>query len=334
MPVQRRRPTPQQLELPNTQPSAIDSSTLRPGFLVGLKTSVSGNVLYTKEVIENEHRIRTGALRMAWQTERTITDPEEHKKASQARMKARQIISSVCAKSAFGLLCPKNQLPKLELAVREAERIVATFNRSARLTVVEVRVLKGEIANNDLEAIRSIKSEVRELLRDMSDGVQNLDVGKVREAANKARNIGSMLSPEAAEKIKGAIDAARSAARKITKAGETAAQEIDRTALTAIAQARTAFLDVDNDETSAEIGAIENEAREVDIDPGAVEDSDTANDNEPGDLETPSGANTEAARPRARPTKKGRFTGKVKAKASKKVVAARKAAVAKKRVRA
>lgn len=278
----------------------LDVSTLRPGFLVSLKTSVSGNVSYQKETIQAEHKVRSGAVKAKWQTERTIEDPEEHKKASQVRMKARQIVSSVCAVSAFGLLCPEASQTKLELAIKEARRVVEAFNRRAKLTRVGVYVISGKIARDDVEAVRAIKSEVRDLLNSMSEGVKTLDVEAVRSAANKARNIGSMLSPEAAEKIKGAIEAARGAARKIVKAGEAAAQEIDQEAVRSITQARTAFLDLEDD--AAEIAHPTSEARAVDLEPeGAVTGRLTA--------ET---ANSEEVTPEPRRQPRKKFTGKRK----------------------
>lgn len=241
----------------------LNLSTLRPGYLVSLKTSVRGNVSYNKEVIEAEHKTRNGAQKAKWQTERIIEDPEEHIKASQVRMKARATVAAVCAISEFGLLCPETNIPKLIEAIAEARRQVDAFNRRSKLTTVGVYVISGKIARDDVEAARAINSEVRELLKSMTEGVKNLDVKVVREAANKARNLGSMLTPEAAEKIKGAIEAARGAARKITKAGETAAQEIDREAIKKITQARSAFLDLVDD--APEVGRPAASARAVDL---------------------------------------------------------------------
>jgi hypothetical protein len=227
---------------------ALITTTLLPGFLVGLKTSVTGNVEYTKEVIEEEHRIRSGALRSVTQTERTINNPEEFVKANQIRLKARQIITSgICINTkGFGLLCPESRIPKLELAVKEARRLADTFNRTATITHVSIGIMTGRIAQDSVEAVRSIKGEVRELLALMSEGVKNLNAQAVRDAANRARNLGGMLSPEAAAKIKGAIDTARKAARKIAKAGDNVVTEIDREALASLAAARTSFLDFDD----------------------------------------------------------------------------------------
>ena len=73
---------------------SITTSTLRPGFLVSLKTTVRGNVHYVRKDIEasvaageiaddaEESRIDR------WETERTISDPKEYKAARTARSKA------------------------------------------------------------------------------------------------------------------------------------------------------------------------------------------------------------------------------------------------------
>lgn len=280
-------------------------STLIPGYLVGLATSVTGNVHYTKEILEPEHRTRGGAEKASWKTERIITDPEEHKRANQARMKARQIISSVCAKSAFGLLCPEKNLPELKKAINEASAVVAKFNRTTNLSRVEVYVITGKIARDDVAAVKAINSEVRELLKDMSEGVKNLNVKTVREAASKARNIGTMLSPEAAEKIKGAIEAARGAARKITKAGERAAQEIDREAIKTINQSRAAFVDSGMED---EVEDVEAEARPVDL--GEVE-PEMVQEARPAPKKA--AAKKAAAKPKAKPAVRKRATAEATA---------------------
>lgn len=139
------------------------------------------------------------------------------------------------------------------------------FNSVARLTRVSVYVMVGRIAADDVEAVRAINSEVRDLLADMEMGIRDLDVARIRKAADKAKEVGSMLSPDAMARIQIAIDVARSTARKIVKAGEQAAEEVDRSVLRRIAEQRTAFLDMD--EISTEVRAPEAEARAVDLDP-------------------------------------------------------------------
>lgn len=230
----------------------LNLSTLRPGYLVSLKTSVKGNVSYLKEEIEPDHKTRSGARKASWKTERTIADAEEHTKASQLRMKARLAIVSVCARSEFGLLCPEGKIAELVEAIKDTRRMVDAFNRRSKLTTVGFYVISGKIARDDVEAARAINSEMRELLKNMADGVKNMDVKKVRESANKTRSIMEMLQPEAAGKAGVALKAARTAARKIVKAGEDAAQEIDREAIKAITSARTAFLDLSEPDAAEE----------------------------------------------------------------------------------
>jgi vacuolar-type H+-ATPase subunit H len=98
----------------------------------------------------------------------------------------------------------------------------------------------------------------------MVEGIKNLDVTSVRDAADRARDIGRMLTPDAQARIGDAIEAARAAARKIVKAGEQAAQEIDQRNVQRITEARTAFLDLD---PAAEVAAPVEEARALDFEP-------------------------------------------------------------------
>ena len=244
-------------------PKLSSVETLRPGFLVSLKTSVRGNVNY----IPHDRKVSVsadGSEVTEIETTRVIADPQEFKKAGDARGKARSILSSVCVKSAFGLLCPEAAQAELDAAMKDAHAVVDAFNSTAQLTRVSVYVMVGKIAADDVEAVRAINSEVSDLLAQMQEGLKTLDVKSIRDAANKAKSIGQMLTPDAAVRIQMAIDAARSAARKITKAGETAAAEIDLRAIRKVTEARTAFLDLDE---AKEVAAPRQTAPALDLTP-------------------------------------------------------------------
>jgi hypothetical protein len=219
--------------------------TLRPGLLVSLNTSIKGNVHYQKVDLEGAHVDTNGEQRARWETTRVITDPAEHEAAVKLRGKINWLIRSVCAVSAFGLLCPESNADTLTEAIRESRALVDQFNADATLTRVSVNVLYGRIAQDDVEAVKAITEELRSLMEDMQIGLQQLDVKAVREACNKARGLGEMLSEDAKGRLDVAVKAARSSARKIAKAGETVALEIDRRAIAQIDMARTSFLDID-----------------------------------------------------------------------------------------
>jgi hypothetical protein len=53
----------------------MQTTTLRPGLLVSLKTSVTGNVLYARRDVEQEHTLDDGAKSATWETERTLGTP-------------------------------------------------------------------------------------------------------------------------------------------------------------------------------------------------------------------------------------------------------------------
>lgn len=223
----------------------MQSTTLRPGLLVSLKTAIHGNVTYSKRVIEDEHLTEAGQEQATWETQRVISNPVEHERAKKARSKASALVRGVCAASAFGLLCPENKADDLAAAIGEARKVADEFNATAELSNISVYVITGRVAPDDVEAVKAINSEVRDLLSDMSQGVRDLDVKVIRDAANRARELGSMLSPDSEARVRIAIDSARDAARKIVKAGETAAREIDMGAVRKITEMRTTFLDLD-----------------------------------------------------------------------------------------
>lgn len=220
-------------------------STLRPGYLVSLNTSVKGGVFYRKQLIEAAHLDDDGQERERWETERVVTDPKELEEAYKVRGKVRGLIGAVCARSAFGLLCPEDRKADLDEAVAQAEALAAEFNADASTVRIWVFVMTGWVASDDEEAARKITRELRMLMTDMTEGMQGLDVKRIRDAADRATSVGEMLTPEAQGRLQVAIETARKTARQIVKAGEQAAIEVDRSAIAKIEMARTSFLDLD-----------------------------------------------------------------------------------------
>jgi hypothetical protein len=240
----------------------LATSTLRPGFLVSLKTSCRGNVRYDKIDLD-EQRDSTQEI-TKWETTRTIADRAEYEAAKKAQSKASSIIRSVCTVSAFGLLCPEGNADLLDAAIKRAHSVVDAFNETASLTRVHVYVIAGRIASDDVEAVRAINSEVRDLLDTIARGISKLDVEAIRNAADKAKSVGKMLSPSAQAAVQFAIDTARNTAKQIVKAGEAAAVEIDTLAIRAITDARTSFLDLRDE---VEIAVPATQARAIDLQP-------------------------------------------------------------------
>ena len=106
----------------------MQTTTLRPGLLVGLKTSIRGNVIFVHRDIEPEHTTDDGKQSATWETEKTINDPTEYKLAVVVRSKVRSLVRSVCASSAFGLLCSEQNASDLENAIAEARRLAAELS--------------------------------------------------------------------------------------------------------------------------------------------------------------------------------------------------------------
>jgi hypothetical protein len=227
-------------------------STIRPGLLVSLKTSLKGNVHYDRYDLERDTITAEGESKARWETLRTIADPAEYEAMTKVRNKGAGMIRGACTKSAFGLLCPEANIDNLNRAIADANRLVDESNRKAKLTRVDVYTIVGRIEPNDVEAVRAIKGEISDLISTISDGVKNLDVKAIRAAAAKARSVAQMLPDDAKERVKEAIATGRKVATAIKKAGEDAAVEIDKEALRTLASARTAFLDFDDEDEVVE----------------------------------------------------------------------------------
>lgn len=224
-------------------------TTLKPGLLVSLKTSLEGGVQYTRTDLNADKERGDGAAVERWETVKVTTDPEEHARATKVRGKVSSIIRSVCSHSAFGLLCPVSREEELDKAIAEARELTNYFNESASTVHLSVYVLKGRIAESDSEAARAISGELRDLLTGMQEGIAEADVEKIREAANKAKKLGGMLDESAGRKVSAAIEEAREVAREIvkkaTKKGEDVGAYVASVKAKAIEEARFSFLDLE-----------------------------------------------------------------------------------------
>jgi len=184
--------------------------------------------------------------------------------AIKVRGKIRSLIIAECSPSNFGYLCLTANRANLERAIAEGRRLATEFNSESSIHKIKINVMTGEIMPDDVEAVRAIKSEITDLLEIMADGIKELDVEKVREAANKAKSVSNMLTEDASARVMEAVKAARKAATAINKAGEQAAIVIDRSVLATLAEARTAFLDIE--EVAEETEIVPETPRTLDLD--------------------------------------------------------------------
>lgn len=219
---------------------------LQPGYLVSLKSSIRGGPSYHRVDLGAETR-PDGSTVNEWQTTRELQDPDEYERAVKVRSKCRAHVTGICSRSEFGLLCPTSREDALGDAISAARLLASAFNNGAQTCHVDMYAIAGRIADDDAEAARAVASEIRDLMTAIDSGIQAADPKAIRDAANKARSLGAMLSGEAAEKAQAAIKQAREAAReivkRIVKSGENAATVINEIKTDAIGKARFAFLD-------------------------------------------------------------------------------------------
>lgn len=216
---------------------------LKPGLMVSLATELRGGISYQRVDLDK------GEATARWETTKFVENPEEFRRASQVRSKARAIIAKVCSHTAFGLICPLDREGMLNEATAEAKLLVEEFNRSATQSQIRIFVMRGRIASTDEEATRGLASELQSLIAAMDKGISDLDPEAIRDAADRAKQMTALLSDEQVATVSDAIAQARKAARAITarveKKGEIAAVVLADVQRGAIEKARMLFLNLD-----------------------------------------------------------------------------------------
>lgn len=223
--------------------------TLKPGILVALSTRISGGVSYSRVDLERGSELDNGAQRERWETTKTVEDPEELARATKVRSTISSMIRRLCIETAFGLICTKANEPALDEVIKRARTLAAEHNAGSPASRVALYVLKGEIASTDEEAARAIGEEVKDLIDAMSAGIEKLDPKAIRDAADRARKLGSVLDAAqeivVSEAIKQARKAARTIVARVEKEAEDSALVLKDIQRGAIEKARLAFLDLD-----------------------------------------------------------------------------------------
>lgn len=255
------------------------TSTIRPGILVSIKSTVSGGVEYNRvDLAADGLPAAEGADVSRWETTRVITDPVEHARAVKTRSQAQGLIRKVCSETTFGLLCPNDQEGALNAGIAAAKAMIDEYNRTATHTQIGLYVLKGRVASDDAEAARAITREIADLVVKMDQGISALDADSIRKAADRAREMSAMLSDDAKAKANAAIEQARKAARaivkRIEKEGEDKAIVLKDLQRGELERARIAFLDM-SEQATVEAPAVADVQRFADLD---VEDLDDAGD--------------------------------------------------------
>ena len=242
--------------------------TIKPGYLVSVKTSRQGGVKYLHS---NQDKRFDGKKReiSKWETTRLIDDVVEFDRAANEQLGANYLIAKCCIRTPFGYVCPEEDIIKLDEAIKEAHLKINAFNATAQHTTLYVRVLKGKIAANDSEAFKAITGEIRELATKISAGITTADIKQIREAASMAKSMGRMLDTKLQSDVNDVVKAARAAARLVTKL-EKKGEKIEAVMLeefkSPIDKLSKAFLDLDVDETSDDCMPSIDVNRAVDLD--------------------------------------------------------------------
>jgi hypothetical protein len=155
-------------------------------------------------------------------------------------------------KTPFTLLCPKVNEAALDEGIAAAKFLVNDFNEKSVYTKISLYVLKGQLASDDEESAAAIAAEMRSLLAEVGEAIRKMDPDAIREALTKANEVSEMLVEEEQNKVSGALEMARVAAREIKKTIKKQGIEAINVAkdyqveLIALQQASAGFLDFED----------------------------------------------------------------------------------------
>ena len=243
--------------MPDTTSNGFRFQVLRAGLLLGLHVRIDGGRKYETEEIKSR---TDGATETAeWRTLRTIFDADEYKRAQGVASDVAGTIRKCCVQTDFGPMCPAERLDDLWAATAEARATAEEFNRTARYSTIRATMLPAMVGELDpasaaraaAEAEYAVAGEIRSLLESMQRGIEAADPAKIRDAASKARLLGTMLDEKNAARVTDAIAAARKVARdivrRVEKQGELASTVLAdlKGETSAVEAARFAYLDLE-----------------------------------------------------------------------------------------
>jgi hypothetical protein len=286
---------------------------LQPGLLISFSTKVHGTATTESRTVEEVSTDNT--FRAKRETNVFVRDVALQEEAAKLRGKICSLVRGACSIFEGHLVCVEANIPRFEIAVREAQSIADEFNRrrcGARIAVSLLPAVVGDseaakIASDRMRAmeLRAVTEKLAELFESMNEGIKSGDPEAIRKACNEARAVASAVDSENGERISEAIENAREAARaiakRVIKGGEVAKKVAAELQLDALNSARSAMIDLSESLQLPDAGEIVpiDSGRDVDLDaadeppaePAAAEPAD------PGyDLDVPADGDPDAAR--------------------------------------
>jgi hypothetical protein len=222
---------------------AMEPRKIADGYLVALSTSIENGPQYGRADVTTD--LDGTAERKSWRATKYVAHVAEYERAVDLRSKARTVVARHCAFIGFCFLCRDDRLPRLQTDMEDLQSKVAEFNSTATSAVrVTVNALIGRLARDDAATIAVVRAEVDGLLSAMKNGAETGDVEAMRSGAKKARNAVKMLTPAMEADFGETITKVQKAAKRLVKAADTAAAQVDADVLADLDGARMRFLDL------------------------------------------------------------------------------------------
>jgi hypothetical protein len=242
----------------------VEPRKIADGYLIALNTSIYGWGESRRTPLEANTEGERQTTR--WRTDKTVAHVTEHRRAVELRSRARNVVDRHCAFCGFCFLCRDDRLEKLQNDMQALQEEIKAFNETAiSPTRVSVIMLVGKLARDDAATIAVVRADVDSLLVAIKDAAANGDVEAMRAAAKKLRRDSiKMLTPALEADIGATIDKVQKAAKKLTKAADTAAARVDADVIAEIESRRLSVLDLDPI-AIAPVAAVVSDARQLDL---------------------------------------------------------------------
>jgi hypothetical protein len=232
--------------------------SLKPSLLVAVQISRVGGVTYARGAASEESG--DNYEKKTWETTKEIPNVAEFKTAEAAAAECRRLISAICYRTSFGLLCSKDREKELTEAVKVVKAKIADVNSALQTVRLTASVIRAEISSSDQEAAQAVVQEIGGFLAELTSAVEACDVKKIRQTVGAVKGIESLLPEIQSQSLRSAIAAAKKAASTIVKEVQKKERTIDEVRreldLSPIDAARMMFVEPDAGTAPAPAGFV------------------------------------------------------------------------------
>jgi hypothetical protein len=148
---------------------------------------------------------------------RTIEAVDEHNAMDALRSRTRARVKAMCADTIIGWLSPSDRRDALRAAIKTVKAEITQANAGSMFYRVSPGVVVASIETDADVAAATVTEALRDAMDGLKDAINNGDVEQMRAIAMGLKGFDALVSDEAADKVRDAIDEARRIAKFVVK---------------------------------------------------------------------------------------------------------------------